>query len=214
VQELKDDDTRGHLFIQPIAMIDYALGLIETRGLIASIEAADVMVKTANVVLLGKEVVYDGLVTVQVIGDVGAVKAAVEAGAAAAKRVGELLSSHVIPRPADEVEPILLQRRGVAPGSGENVVQHTAPRLVSPVPRVPPVPHESNVPHEIPVPHEPALPAAAPGLGDDYLQQLEAMTVHQLRVVARGIEGLDIQGREISRANKQVLIQEIMRNRT
>jgi ethanolamine utilization protein EutM len=76
-------------------MLDYALGLIETRGLIGAIEAADVMVKTANVVLLGKEIVRDGLVTVQVIGDVGSVKAAVEAGAAAAQRVGELLSSCV-----------------------------------------------------------------------------------------------------------------------
>lgn len=174
-------------------MLDYALGLIETRGLIGSIEAADVMVKTANVVLLGKEVVHDGLVTVQVIGDVGAVKAAVEAGAAAAQRVGELLSSHVIPRPADEVEPILLQRRGLAPESAEEVVHPPAPRFEPP---------------------EPALPVPASASGDDYMQQLNAMTVHQLRTVARGIEGLDIQGREISRANKQVLIQEIMRNRT
>jgi microcompartment protein CcmL/EutN len=174
-------------------MLDYALGLIETRGLVGSIEAADVMVKTANVVLLGKEVVHDGLVTVQVIGDVGAVKAAVEAGAAAAQRVGELLSSHVIPRPADEVEPILLQRRGVAPRPTKQVVHPPAPRDVPP---------------------GPALPVSAPASGDDYLQQLEAMTVHQLRTIARGIEALGIQGREISRANKQVLIQEIMRNRT
>ena len=84
-----------------------ALGMIETRGLVASIEAADAMVKAANVTLIGKEHVGGGLVTVMVRGDVGAVKASVDAGAAAAERVGELVSIHVIPRPHDEVEGIL-----------------------------------------------------------------------------------------------------------
>ena len=84
-----------------------ALGLIETKGLVASIEAADAMVKAANVTLIGKEHVGGGLVTVMVRGDVGAVKASVDAGAAAAERVGELVSIHVIPRPHDEVEGIL-----------------------------------------------------------------------------------------------------------
>ena len=84
-----------------------ALGLIETRGLVASIEAADAMVKAANVTLLGKEFIGGGLVTVMVRGDVGAVKAAVEAGSVAAKKVGELVSVHVIPRPHSEVEGIL-----------------------------------------------------------------------------------------------------------
>jgi len=84
-----------------------ALGMIETKGLVASIEAADAMVKAANVTLIGKEHVGGGLVTVMVRGDVGAVKAATDAGAAAAQRVGELLSVHVIPRPHAEVEGIL-----------------------------------------------------------------------------------------------------------
>ena len=84
-----------------------ALGMIETKGLIGSIEAADAMVKAANVTLIGKERVGGGLVTVIVRGDVGAVKAATDAGAAAAQRVGELLSVHVIPRPHAEVETIL-----------------------------------------------------------------------------------------------------------
>ena len=84
-----------------------ALGMVETRGLIAAIEAADAMVKAANVTLAGKEKIGSGLVTIMVRGDVGAVKAAVEAGAAAAKRVGELVSTHVIPRPHSEVEMIL-----------------------------------------------------------------------------------------------------------
>ncbi|MGG7077003.1 ethanolamine utilization microcompartment protein EutM [Clostridium sardiniense] len=84
-----------------------ALGMIETKGLIGSIEAADAMVKAANVYLIGKEYVGGGLVTVMVRGDVGAVKAATDAGAAAAQRVGELISVHVIPRPHSEVEVIL-----------------------------------------------------------------------------------------------------------
>ena len=84
-----------------------ALGMIETKGLIGSIEAADAMVKAANVHLIGKVHVGGGLVTVMVRGDVGAVKASVEAGGAAAKRVGELVSVHVIPRPHEDVEAIL-----------------------------------------------------------------------------------------------------------
>ena len=84
-----------------------ALGMIETKGLVGAIEAADAMVKSANVQLVGKEQVGGGLVTVMVRGDVGAVKAATDAGAAAAERVGELISVHVIPRPHNEVESIL-----------------------------------------------------------------------------------------------------------
>ncbi len=84
-----------------------ALGMVETKGLIGSIEAADAMVKAANVHLIGKEKIGSGLVTVMVRGDVGAVKAAVEAGAAAAKRVGDLYGVHVIPRPHNDVEGIL-----------------------------------------------------------------------------------------------------------
>ena len=89
-----------------------ALGMIETKGLVGSIEAADAMVKAANVTLIGKEQIGSGLVTVMVRGDVGAVKAAVDAGAAAAKRVGEVVSVHVIPRPHSDTEKLL-------PKSGE-----------------------------------------------------------------------------------------------
>ena len=83
-----------------------ALGMIETRGLIGMIEATDAMLKTANVVLVGWEKVDAGLVTALVRGDVGSVKAAVDAGAAAARRVGELVGVHVIPRPSDDLEAI------------------------------------------------------------------------------------------------------------
>ena len=84
-----------------------ALGMVETKGLVGAIEAADAMVKAANVTLIGKQQVGPGLVTVMVRGDVGAVKAATDAGAAAAENVGELISVHVIPRPHSEVEVIL-----------------------------------------------------------------------------------------------------------
>ena len=84
-----------------------ALGMVETRGLVGMVEAADAMVKTANVILIGSEYIGAGFVTVLVRGDVGAVKAATDAGAAAARRVGELISVHVIPRPHAEVEHIL-----------------------------------------------------------------------------------------------------------
>lgn len=84
-----------------------ALGMVETKGLVSAVEAADAMVKAANVSLIGREQVGGGYVTVMVRGDVGAVKAATDAGAAAAKRIGELVSVHVIPRPHEEVESIL-----------------------------------------------------------------------------------------------------------
>ncbi|PID05870.1 MULTISPECIES: BMC domain-containing protein [unclassified Sporosarcina] len=87
--------------------INGALGMIETKGLVAALEAADAMVKAANVQIIGKTHVGGGIVTVLVTGDVGAVKAATESGSAAASRVGELLSVHVIPRPHNEISGIL-----------------------------------------------------------------------------------------------------------
>ena len=84
-----------------------ALGMIETRGLVAAIEAADAMVKAANVTLIGSEKIGSGLVSVMVRGDVGAVKAAVEAGGAAAARLGEVIATHVIPRPHADVDKLL-----------------------------------------------------------------------------------------------------------
>jgi ethanolamine utilization protein EutM len=84
-----------------------ALGLIETKGLVGAVEAADAMVKAANVKMIGKEKIGGGYVTVMVRGDVGAVKAATDAGASAAKKVGELVSVHVIPRPHNDLEKIL-----------------------------------------------------------------------------------------------------------
>ena len=84
-----------------------ALGMVETRGLVAAIEAADAMVKAANVILIGSEKIGSGLVSVMVRGDVGAVKAAVEAGSAAAAGLGEVIATHVIPRPHADVDKLL-----------------------------------------------------------------------------------------------------------
>ncbi len=92
-----------------------ALGMVETKGFIGAVEAADAMVKAANVELIGKEYIGAGYVTIFVRGDVGAVKAATDAGAAAARRVGELISVHVIPRPHSEVEEVL-PGRGITDG--------------------------------------------------------------------------------------------------
>jgi ethanolamine utilization protein EutM len=89
-----------------------ALGMIETRGLVGAIEAADAMEKTANVALIGREYIEAGLVTVLVRGDVASVKAATDAGAAAARRVGELIAVHVIPGPHEELERILSRIKG------------------------------------------------------------------------------------------------------
>jgi len=98
-----------------------ALGMVETKGFVGAVEAADAMVKAANVRLIGKEYIGHGYVTVFVRGDVGAVKAATDAGAAAARRVGELVSVHVIPRPHVEVERILPNGGGLIEGEAREI---------------------------------------------------------------------------------------------
>jgi len=137
------------------------------------------MLKTASVTLAGTEYARGGLVTVAVTGDVAAVKTAVEAGAAAAARVGELVSSHVIPRPAEETVLLVPDR-------------HAAPPPVKP-------------------PDEEFAFTPAPKAGD-LRARLEAMNVHELRTLARDTAGLGIQGREISMANRDVLIHELLKS--
>jgi ethanolamine utilization protein EutM len=98
-----------------------ALGMVETKGFVGAVEAADAMVKAANVRLIGKEYIGSGYVTIFVRGDVGAVKAATDAGAAAARRVGELISVHVIPRPHIEVERVLPNGGGIIEGEAREI---------------------------------------------------------------------------------------------
>ena len=176
-------------------MIDYALGLVETRGLVAAIEAADAMVKTANVVLVGKEVTNPALITIKVVGDTAAVRSAVEAGAAAAQRVGELVSKHVIPRPAEGMEELLYAKGSRTQADVEDEL------------------HEGRVDEvEEATPEVPySMPEGLTQEQKEYFSSLEAMTVHELRRYARGVEGLKIYGRGISRANKSQLLEELMK---
>lgn len=152
-----------------------ALGMIETRGLVGAIEAADAMLKAANVALIGKVHVEGGLVAVMVEGEVGAVKAAVDAGAAAAKSVGELFSVHVIPSPDESVAAILPEPAKAT--IGQSAVDSREVSGSNPSP--------------------------------DTCDTLEAMTVGELRRLARTIADLPIKGRNITLATKAQLLEAI-----
>jgi ethanolamine utilization protein EutM len=181
-----------------------ALGMIETKGLVASIEAADSMVKAANVRLLNKTLVGGGLVTVMVSGDVGAVKAATDAGAAAAERIGELISVHVIPRPHMELSGILAD---VSP-QGRKVPEEAAEaEEAAEVEEVAEVEEAVEVEEVAEV--EEAVGDIRPEEETIALSELQKMTVVNLRHFARQIEGLGISGRVISKANKETLLKEI-----
>jgi len=144
-------------------MDEKALVLVETKGLIGAIVAADTMVKTAAVQLVGIENTIAALLTVKVIGETGAVKAAVDAGASAAEKVGELISCHVIPRPHADTESIIYNQSDEI-NSGRSAANLT-------------------------------------------IEKVKAMPVRQLRSLARDVPGFPIQGREISRANKEILVE-------
>ncbi|RCK74567.1 MAG: Ethanolamine utilization protein similar to PduA/PduJ [Ignavibacteriae bacterium] len=203
-------------------MLDYALGLIETRGLIGAIEAADAATKAAEVKLVGKEKIRGGFVTIKVVGDVAAVKAAVDAGAAAAARVGELISTHVIPRPIGELEDLIYTKQEMPPippfSQGESVVQTSKPAE-----EVKPVRKRGRKPKSITTEVAPQVEITQQAPAEisfedlekitdenEYLKALESMSVHQLRRYARKVEGLSIFGRQISIANKEKLISELM----
>ena len=201
-----------------------ALGMIETKGLVGSIEAADAMLKAANVVLASKTHVGGGLVTVMVRGDVGAVKAAVDAGAAAAERVGELVSVHVIPRPAADVEYIIDPLTPAPdpepePPAAEPEQEPEAPAPAA-EPEVPsdPVPEEA-APAEEPVQasaeEEPADPEEEEEVqvgefADLSEETMRKMTVAKLRAAARALGTTGMSPREIRFAKKDELIERIL----
>lgn len=199
-----------------------ALGMVETRGLVGAIEAADAMCKAANVRLIGREKTNPALITIKIVGETAAVKTAVEAGAAAAARVGELVSTHVIPRPDLQLESII----GTAP-----VKETPAPvRTPAPAPvevKVIPAVEKSHVPAplqemEVTVaprkPVVPAKPVARKQVSEPVIPEskkvsapavesrLNSMKVTELRNLARSTEGFPIKGREISVANKEELL--------
>jgi len=186
-------------------MLEYALGLIETKGLVGAIEAADAMLKAANVHLIGKERADAGLMTVKIVGETAAVRAAVDAGTAAAKRVGELVSSHVIPRPAEGMEDLIFAKAAVTREELERKFGISTPAAAT---------AEGEKVQETAQTSGVALDEELSPTSDEekaYLEELLRMTVPQLRSLARQVEGLSIYGRQISRANKEQLIRELMR---
>lgn len=196
-------------------MLDYALGLIETRGLVGAIEAADAATKAADVELIGRERADAGLMTIKIKGNVAAVRAAVDAGAAAAQRVGELVSSHVIPRPDDGTEIMIYPPPG-------QTKEKPREEVSAPAKRKRPAPVEGpattvSVREEIqeaPESEEESAQFEHLSLSADeetYKKELEAMTVHALRRYARSVPGLSIAGRQISHANRDQLIAELLR---
>jgi ethanolamine utilization protein EutM len=205
-----------------------ALGMIETKGLVGAVEASDAMVKAANVKLLGKTMVGGGLVTVMVTGDVGAVKAATDAGAAAAERVGELISVHVIPRPHSELSAILpSSNTPESQGSTVKTVDADSeePKAVAIKPVKVEIPVASTV-DAMPVEVKAVKTVKATkvkktaktekikalAVSPASMSEIEHMTVVSLRRYARQIEGLSISGRIISMANKETLLQEIKKH--
>ncbi len=216
-------------------MVGYALGLVETRGLVAAIEAADTMVKTAHVILIGKEITQGALVTIKVVGDTAAVHSAVDAGAAAARRIGELVSQHIIPRPDDDLEQLIysasplahedieriLHGKSITVGKGETAApreesvmrqeEHaregsegeSTQEAVQEESKEEPVQDESYV-----------MPEGLTPELQEYFKKLNELTVHELRRLARTIEGLSIYGRQISRANKKELMDELLKVKT
>ena len=183
-----------------------ALGMIETRGLVASIEAADAMVKAASVTLISKTHVGGGLVTVMVEGDVGAVKAATDAGAAAAERVGELISVHVIPRPAADVAHILDRRPepkpepDPEPPAPEPEPEHEVPE---------PEPEEAAHTEEMKEEQPEEVNAEKMDLSELTPEALGKMTVAKLRIVARELGTTGMSRRDIRFAKKENLIERI-----
>jgi len=180
-----------------------ALGMIETKGLTGAIEAADAMVKAANVVLIGKEHVGGGLVTVMVRGDVGAVKAATDAGAAAAARVGELISVHVIARPHEELEPILSGSDKKTSVPGETTETEISVKPAAEAAAAAPITEKKA---ELVKTTARSKESGAKKKTMVANADIESMSVVQLRKFARSIKGFPIEGREISKANRATLL--------
>lgn len=181
-----------------------AIGMVETKGLVASIEAADAMVKAANVTLFTKERVGGGLVTVIVTGDVGAVKAATDAGAAAAERVGDLISVHVIPRPAGDVGAML----GASAGAVAKPASTPPPAKPQPAPSAPAA--KASPPAEkasdAPVATKSTAPKQQAPAGRIPMDELKKMTVVKLRSYLRKQKHLDMSNDVLKYAKKKELL--------
>lgn len=219
-----------------------ALGMVETKGLVASIEAADAMVKAAKVTLIGKERAKAGLITIMVLGETAAVTAAVDAGAVAAQRVGKLVSAHVIPRPDDQISSIIpggdsektdsKEKEKPKPARKTVIISKEKPikekKSIGPAKKTSPkIEFEKEI--EIKETSSTIDRLREEALGKKVAKkekekkverektksdeenilpmgELEVLNVHQLRRLARSTEGFPIQGREISRANRGLLL--------
>ena len=184
-----------------------ALGLIETRGLVASIEAADAMVKCANVELIGKVQVGGGIVTVMVQGDVGAVKASIDAGAEAAQRLGELISVHVIPRPSPEIEKIFFSP--IKPKVFQ-VIEEKENLELKVEKSIETVFEENKI--EDPKSLEDMDRLVQEKGIKEAIKKIDNWNVSELRRFARLFKDLSISGREISKAKKKELVEEIYKH--
>lgn len=190
-------------------MSRYALGLIETRGLISVIEATDAAAKAAAVVVASVEYSGASMMIIRIEGELGAVQAAVEAGARAVERIGELVAVHVIPNPADDLSPLIptkMYNSQFRPDDDRPPL-HYGSVPSSPSPSTPPVSRGSFGKAGTP----PPPPRSASGATRIAPRVLDTMTVVELRQVARGLSRLHLKGREISKANKQQLIDAIKR---
>lgn len=193
-----------------------AVGMIETSGLIAAIEAADAMVKAANVTLINRTKVGGGLVVVVVTGDVGAVKAAVEAGTSAASRVGTVCSTHVIPRPINEIG-VMLGQINRKKGAGVSIQQGTEKKAGDTPPPLAEgtgiLPDETaaTLADEEKVPSEPLNNGemAKTEYGDTIPTDYEKLKVTELRSLLRKVEGVPLSREEIKFANRETLIRVI-----
>lgn len=183
-----------------------ALGMVETRGLVGAIEAADAMCKAANVRLIGREKTNPALITIKIVGETAAVKTAVEAGAAAAARVGELVSTHVIPRPDLQLESIIGSGPEPAPAPVEKTKASPPPRMPKVAPVADPKPVAEVIVVEKPVPPKAPVAEPKPAPAIKATGKMALMKVTELRNLARSTEGFPIKGREISVANKEELL--------
>jgi len=180
-----------------------AIGMIETKGLVASIEATDAMIKAANVRLMRQEFVGGGLVTVIVTGEVGAVKAATDAGAAAAERIGELVSVHVIPRPATGTGEMLSEP--CKQGYAAQATEKKSPAAPKPAPAVKTAPPAASAAK--PTPPAQTAKADKPALkGQKTKAELESMKVVDLRSYLRTLKFINIPREKIGFANKSELL--------
>jgi hypothetical protein len=190
-------------------MSRYALGLIETRGLISIIEAADAASKAAAVVVSSVEYTGASMMIIRIEGELGAVQAAVEAGAKAVERIGELIAVHVIPNPDDNLSPLVPTKMY---NSQFRPDDNRPPLSMDPDPSPTPTPPDSNgsISTTYTSTPPPSVPSTDKTTHSD-LRSFETMTVVELRQIARGMTRLHLKGREISKANKQQLIDAIRR---